>query len=265
MIKKIAIGLSILVVVVGVSGYYLFANLNSFVKGAIEKYGSLATQCKVTLDSVKIELTSGNGSLNGLSVDNPKGFSSNKAIYLGSISVMIDTSSVRGTGPIIIKQISIDKPQIAYELLNDGSSNMLTLQKNAKDFANSLQGKASSDNPTPKEVVKDNAPPRKIIISDLTIRNGQIAITQEMLRGKQLSTGLPEIHLTNIGKDSGGATAGQVVEQILSSITSEASQSALSTLAKEKLNGVLERVPSSSIGKGAVDEVGSHLKGLFGQ
>jgi hypothetical protein len=266
MIKKIVLGLAVLVVLIGAGGYYLFSNLDSYVKGAVEKYGSLATQSKVTLDSVKLELTTGDGSLNGLTVTNPQGFSSGKALYLGSIGVTLDTSSVRGTGPIIIKQVIIDKPQVAYELLNNGDSNLTAIQKNTQAFANSLQGKAaSSGNPASKDVVKDNAPPRKIIISDLVIRNGQVSVSQEMLQGKQLTTPLPDIHLTNIGKDSGGATAGQIAEQVLSSITSAASQSALATLAKNKISGILQQVPAASIGKGAVDQVGTQLKGVFGQ
>ncbi len=264
--KKIAIGLAVLVILLGAGGLYFYSSLDNIIKGVVEKYGSLATASKVTLDSVKLELTSGNGSLYGLTVTNPVGFSSNKALYLGLVSVTVDVASVRGNGPIVIREIIIDKPQVGYELLNDGTSNLSTIQKNTQTYANSLQANVagSKDKPSAQEVASGSQPPRKIIIDNLVIRNGQVSISQEMLQGKQLSTDLPEIHLTDIGKDRGGATAGQVAEQILGSITSAASQSALTTLAKEKLNGVLQAVPGASIGKGAIDQVGTQLKGLFG-
>ena len=83
MIKKILIGVVVLLVIVAAAIYFLFSNLDSIVKAMIEKYGTEAAQSDVRVDSVKISLTTGEASLGGLSVANPKGFSSAKALYLG--------------------------------------------------------------------------------------------------------------------------------------------------------------------------------------
>jgi hypothetical protein len=267
MIKKIAIGFFGLIVLLGIGGYLLYSNLDYIIKIKIEKYASAATQTNVALDSVKLALTTGDGNLSGLSVSNPKGFSSAKAFYLGSIDVKLDTSTLRGNGPIVIREMIIDKPQVTYELLNNGDSNLQAIQNNTQTYANSFQGKTNeSTKPTePAADTNGKKEGRKIIISDLIIRNGQVAISQEMLQGKQLSTGLPEIHLTNIGKASGGATAGQIAEQVFGAITSAAAQSSIAELAKEKITGVLQQVPAASIGKAAIGAVGTQLKGIFGQ
>jgi uncharacterized membrane protein len=80
MLKKIAIGIVVLLVIIAGAVYFLLSNLDSIVKAAIEKYGTAATQATVKLDSVKISLTSGEGRLNGLSVGNPKGFATPQAL-----------------------------------------------------------------------------------------------------------------------------------------------------------------------------------------
>ncbi len=268
MIKKLATLLIILIVLVGGAGYYLFANLDGLIKTTIEKYGSAAVQSDVRLDSVKLTLASGEGMLNGFSVGNPKGFSTPKAFYLGNIAIKLDTNSVKGNGPIVISDITIDKPQVTYELLNTGDSNLQAIQRNTQAFAASFKKGASSapanDNNDEGEK-KESGQGRKIIISNLMIKNGQIAISQEMLKGKQLRAALPEIHLTNIGKASGGATAAEVAQQIFGAISNAAAQASVTELAKNKLGGLINAVPTGAIGGAAVDAVGNQLKGVFGQ
>lgn len=267
--KKLGIAVVVLIVVVGAGGWFLFANLDHIVKVTIEKYASAATQTKVTLDGVTLQLTSGNGTLSGLSVGNPAGFSAAKAFYLGSIGVKLDTSTIKGTGPIVISSMDIEKPQVTYELLNSGTSNLQTIQKNTQAYANSFQGKKTSARTSPAATSTadpDKAQPgRKLIIRDLVIRNGNVAISQELLKGQNLSTGLPEIHMTNIGQSSGGATAAEVAQQVFSAIANSAAQASVTELAKQKLSGALKAVPVGAIGGAAADTIGNGVKGLLGQ
>ncbi len=269
MMKKIALGLVVLIVLIAGGGYYLFLNLDHLIKVNVEKYASAATQAKVSLDSAHLALSSGEGTLSGLSVGNPKGFSSPKALYLGKIDVKLDTGTIRGNGPIVISDVVIEKPEVTYELLNDGSSNLQAIQNNAQAYAKAIQQGA---NPPPKNVgaaPKATAPGgaegRKIIIKSLTIKSGHVAISQEMLQGRELGTGLPEIHLSDIGKASGGATAAQVAQQIFSAIIAAASKASITELAKDKIGGLIKAVPAGSILGGASDAVGNQLKGVFGQ
>jgi hypothetical protein len=264
MLKKIAIGIVVLLVIIAGAAYFLFSNLDSIIKAAIEKYGTAATQTEVKLDSVKIGLTSGEGALNGLSVANPKGFASAKALYLGLVSIKLDTSSITGGGPIVIREIVIEKPQVTYELANDGGSNLQTIQKNTVAYAgvsgsggNAGGGTAGSGGGA-GSASNTSAQERKVIINDLYIRDGQIGISQALLQGKTFSAGLPTIHLTNIGKDKGGASPAQVAEQVLGSITSTASKVATAELTKQlgSVKGL-----TGGAGSGASDQ----LKGLLGR
>jgi hypothetical protein len=246
MLKKIGIGVVVLLIIIAGVGYYLFSNLDSYIKAAIEKYGSQATQASVTLDSVVVSLTSGEGGLVGLSVGNPKGFATPHAITVGAITLKIDTSTVTGSGPIVIKEIDVDKPQVTYEIGNSGGSNLDAIQKNTEAFAGSS---GSSSAPT-----TGGGQERKLIINDLYVRDGQIGVSATVLQGKAVNAPLPTIHLTDIGKASNGATAAQVANQVLGAITSEAAKVGSSALTSSLTSGVT----------GAGSNATGALKGLFG-
>ena len=108
---KKAIFAVILILVIFIAGalYYVLTNLDSLVKGAIEKYGSQVTQTAVRVDSVKITLTEGAGAINGLTIANPQGFDAAHAFSLAQISTKIDPQNVTGD-PIIIDDITIRAP-----------------------------------------------------------------------------------------------------------------------------------------------------------
>jgi len=265
MLKKIAIGVVILLVIIAGGVYFLFSNLDSIIKAAIEKYGTAATQADVKLDSVKLSITSGEGSLNGLTVGNPKGFSAPKAIYMGTISVKLDTSSVTGNGPIVIREIVIEKPQVTYEATNTGDSNLQTIQRNTMAYAGASgtggsAGSAGSGGSasTSSTGGGNSSQERKVIINDLYVRNGQIGISHALLAGKTLAADLPTIHLSNIGKDKGGASPAEVAQQVLGSITASASKVASADLTKQL--GTLK----DSLGGGA-GNIPGQVKGLLGR
>lgn len=108
--KKVLIGLVVLVVVVAVGVFVFLGNLNDIVRAAVEKVGSDMTQTNVVLDEVDIELTSGKGALRGFRVTNPKGFSDDDAFKFDEVSVAIDLSSVR-SDPVVIKEVIIKAPR----------------------------------------------------------------------------------------------------------------------------------------------------------
>ncbi|HUN52202.1 MAG TPA: hypothetical protein VMU42_13850 [Candidatus Sulfotelmatobacter sp.] len=256
MLKKIGIGLVVLIVLVAVGAYFLFSNIDSIIKAAIEKYGTAATQAEVTLDKVNLSLTTGEGGLIGLKVGNPKGFATPDAIVCGTIDVKLDTNSVTGSGPVLIHEITIDKPAVTYERTDSGS-NIDTIQQNTAAYAGG-GGKASS-----------GGGGRKVIIENLYVRDGVIGISYSLLHGKTLTAPLPTIHLTNIGKNSGGATPAEVAEQVLGAVGSAASKVSVATLEKQfgSLKGLVGDqvkgvVPSGSSG---VPNVGGSVKSLLGK
>ena len=151
--KKILIGLAVVVLLAVVGGYFMFSNLGSIIKAAIEDYGSDATQATVSLDSVDLDIISGKAGLNGFIVGNPNGFATESAFKLGSIALQIDPASIN-SDTILIKSVMITNPKVTYELF-EGNANVDAIQKNVDTYAKKFGagGSPSSSGGEEKKVI----------------------------------------------------------------------------------------------------------------
>lgn len=254
--KKIIIGVVAVIVVIAAILFFVIGSLDSIVEAAIEEVGTKTTKTEVQVDGVSINLGDAQGALMGLTVANPQGFSSNKAISLGQIKLKLDAKSLT-SDTIVVKEILIEKPAVNYEFGKGGSgSNFDVIKKNVASAGASDSSKSA-----------DNAGP-KLIIEHLYINDGKIAVTSELTKDKPLSASLPKIHLKDIGKKSGGASAEEVAQQVLSSLTkgvgSAVGKLDLSKLKDvgatmtEKTSGTTEKVKEGLGGAG--DKLKSLLK-----
>ena len=112
----ILIAVSLLVIGVLGGAYYLFTNLDSIVKSAIESYGSEALATKVTVGGVSISLSNGQGTITNLRVAEPRGFGDGDAISFGEISVGIDAQSLVNQKPIVIDLVRVMDPSVEFEM-----------------------------------------------------------------------------------------------------------------------------------------------------
>lgn len=284
MFKKIAIGLGVIVVVIAVGIYYAASNADKMVKTAIESNGSRVTQVAVALDAVDLSLQEMKAGLRGLTVANPPGFKTARAVSLGEISVDIGDISRE---MIVIDEIMVRAPEITYEI-GSGGSNIATIQENVDNFMKVAQGGGSAGESAGSSSSGGESAGPKVVISNLYIQDGKVNVSASLMQGKTLTTPLPNIHLTDIGKDSGGATPAEVVDQVIAAITkhsgSAASSLDLSQLGLSDISGkaaemgkaagdaakkAMEDAAGSAGGAGdaakkAVDDAASGLKGLFG-
>lgn len=237
---KILAGLAVVLLIVIVVGVL---NLDKGIKAVVETVGPELTKSSVTLSDVDLSLTSGEGSLFGLVVGNPAGFKTKNAFSLGEISLAIDPASIT-TDTIIINSIRIIAPEITYESLK-GGTNLDQLQKNVEQALGASSGGAATETKGSDE----EAAAKKLIIRDLTITGGKISYSNALLGNKSISLPLPPLHLTGIGEKSGGASAGEVVNQVLGAINKSAASAVANSGAlkdtaeqvkksvKEKLSG----------------------------
>ena len=264
--KKILIGVGVLGVIIIGAVAVLFSNLNGIIKDTVETIGKDATQATVSLDDVDISISSGSGSLSGLSIGNPSGFKTPSAFELGGISVKIDTDSLGGD-VITIKEIVIANPMVTYELAGT-DSNIDAIKKNVDAYASKFtsSGASSSD---------DSGGGTKLVIENLYIRGGKVGVSAGFLDGKTLETDLPDIHLKDIGKESNGASPAEVAKQVIDSMTkgvgSAVGSLGLDKMMKSATEEATKAVKSLTEGaggltKGATDgleSVGGKLKGLL--
>lgn len=258
-VKKVLIGIAVLVVVIGVGVYWFLGNLDSIIKTAIETYGSEITKTQVTLDKVEVSPTSGAGSMSGLTMGNPEGFKSDHAFKLGQISVNLDTGSIGGD-TIVIKEVVIAAPSVTYEIGSAGS-NIDAIQKNVEAYTGGAGGSSGGGG---------EEGGTKLVIENLYIRDGQVNVSATALGGKSLGAPLSTIHLKDIGKDSGGASPGEVADKIIKAVSSGATQ-AVGTLNLDKILGGAGGVAKDAMEKGkgmleqGKDSVGGTLNKLLGK
>jgi hypothetical protein len=241
-------GIAAAVVVVAIIGgvVFLASNLDGLVKKAIETAGSEVAGVKVTVGDVKISLTEGKASISGLSVANPAGFSTPTAFTLGQISVAIDTGSVTGN-PVVIKDVSVAKPEVTYEMAGSGS-NIDAIQKNVAAKTGGGDKKAA-DKPA------KGGDEKKLIIDRLAVSGGTVTLATAV-PGVKGSAPLADIVLTGIGRKSGGATGGEIAAQLLDAITKSALKSAQSLSIGNVGDALKKAVPG---------DAGGALKGIMGK
>jgi len=201
---------------------FVFTGLGHAIKAVVEGVGSRATGTTVTLKSADVSLSNGDGRLTGLVVGNPKGYGTPSAFELGDIHVTLDTSTVM-SDTIVLKEVVIDAPVVTYEL-GPGGSNVGVIQANVDAFTKGFGGgssdekKPSSDEKKPASAPADKSG-KKFVIEDLYIKSGNIGCSASFLGGKKVCATLAEIHLHNLGKAEGGATSGEIAQEVLGALT----------------------------------------------
>ena len=277
MLKKLLIGTGVLAIVAAGGLYLLASNIDSIVKTAVEEGGSRVTGVQVRLDKSNIDLTNQRGALMGLSVANPDGFKTPYAFNFGAIGLELGQGSTRSL--LVIDKIVIDKPEITYEIGKAGS-NVDAIQQNVDRFTSIASGSDEKSSGEKSSGEKSSATPSdggiKMIINDLYIRGGKINVSASLMQGKTITTNLPEIHLKDIGKKSGGADAGQVAELLIDAISKHAG-GAVGALDLSKIGikdiGTIGKTATDTlkkVGTGGADaiesgikDVGKALDGLF--
>jgi hypothetical protein len=238
--RKVLIIFAALAVVFFAALAVLWTNIDRIVKAAIEKYGSEVTRTEVRVSSVSIRLTAGEGAISGLTVANPRGFSSSRVFSLGTISARIDTSTV-ASGPVVIDEVRISAPQVVYEMNASGDTNIGALKKN---IAQSTAG------PPTKGTKKGTSAGTKarVFIRKLVIENGRIDVRIAAFGDRPSTVTLRRIELRDIGKH-GGATPGQVAEQVLTALVEQVSADVARSGAERYVEKSIDRAVKKLFGK----------------
>lgn len=176
--------------------WWLLFSLDGLVKQAIERWGPEITGVPVKVASVRIEVAEGRGVIRGLVVGNPKGFQAPQALSLSEMRLTLDPASV-AKDVVVIRELVLAAPEVAYER-GQGSDNMTVIQRNVDAWVAKVAG-------APKQGA---GPGKKFIIESLRIQGGKARL------GTTLSLPMPDLHLRDVGKKTGGASAGEVVKQV---------------------------------------------------
>jgi uncharacterized protein involved in outer membrane biogenesis len=236
-----AVGLLIVIVAIAV---YLYNSIDSIVESAIEKHGSRVLGTKVSVGSVDISLKSGRGTIRGVSVDNPDGFSSGEMFKLGEITVDIDVKSLN-RDPITIDEVTIAAPEVHVEMNEQAQTNVSIV----KSAADKYQSASRS-----QEKKQDGGFEKRFIIEKFVFEEGTVDVDATAMGVEAVDLELPAVRLNNVGGPNGdtpdgigktvsraflGAVTNVVTSEVKKRATDKAKQEATDA-AKKKLGELLE-------------------------
>jgi len=256
--KKVFIGLGILVVVLGILLWRVYANLDKIVARVIEDVGTEVTQTAVRVGGVELDLLNGKAGLSQLSVANPAGFSSPEIFSLELVSVAIDVNSV-SSNPIIIDEIVVKQPRVAYEMNQQGISNLDVLKKNVESYSSSRPAGTGPATEQQEPAAGPEDEETRLIIRKLSFEGGELNASSALRPDKPVKARLPAFTMSNIGQSSGGATSSQIAKEVLNRLVRQAGDAATKA-GMDKLADELQDRAKDKLG----DKVGGALKGLLG-
>ncbi|NGP87067.1 DUF748 domain-containing protein [Fodinibius halophilus] len=205
-----------LIIVVTIGAVILSLSVDSIVRSNIESTTSEMLETTVKVDDVAISILNGEGSIEGITIYNPEGFSENPAVKLQQISLTVDPYSLL-SDTVIVKEVRIKEPELYFEQKVKGS-NLNTLSSKLKE------GSSSGT---------------RAVIDYLLVEDGRVTLTTEIGGEKSVEGTFSKIEIEGIGRD-GNNTMEQVLSQILKPILEEAAQEAIRQGVKDKARDAVE-------------------------
>lgn len=241
LIKLLVVLLLLGVIAVVALGFFL----GPIVKKAVNTVGPKITGTPVELADAKIMAFSGKGTLAGLFVGNPEGWTGDKAFYLGTIRADLDPTSLLGD-PLVVNEVFIDSPEFVYERRLLGGSNIDALLKQ-------IETNTGGGTQTPSADDESAGEPRKFIVKSFRLQNASMSL---IAAGKTLSVPLPPLTLTDLGVAEGGLTADQLATAVLKQVLAQmgvAAAEALKDMGGAAIEGGGQGVKDAA--KGALDKL----------
>ena len=249
-----------ILVIVGLT--VLYFSLGSIIRTGVETMAPKVTKTSVTLEDFDFSLFSGKIDIKGVTVGNPEGFKTPSAFKLDRVRVVVAPGSLL-SDRIVVREIYIDGPQITYELSLSGS-NIGRLKENVEAFAGMADGAPAEPAEAEPESGEDEGPGKKVQIDDFLLKNGKVSLSATVMGGKALTVPLPEVHLTDIGKESGGKSMGEIVSEIFAAVASSITEVASGAGDLLKTGGEALQDSAGKAGETVKEGASNVLKGVKG-
>lgn len=266
-IKIILGSIALLAVLLAVAILVVGTHLGGLVKAGMETVGPKVTQTTLTVENVNLSLFAGSVGVQGLVLGNPEGYKSLTSISVSNAAISLAPGSVL-SDKIVIHSIEVRAPEITFEGNPLGANNLTKIMANVKSLTGPAdQASTNASAPSPAGQAK---PAKKLEVDDFLITGAKVHANLTGLVNKEITLPLPDIHLTDLGKGSGGITAADLTAKVLSEVTTAmitALTQAVGNLgkdlthaARDVADGVLQNSNKTVIG----DKVNQLKKGLGG-
>ncbi len=256
--------------------YFCLPSVESIIKRVVHQYGSQIIGTDVSIGGIDLELSKGIGVVKDIKIANPKGYQAPNLFYLKELGVEIDISSLT-SDTIIIDNITINNPEITYEMKTLTQSNISDILNNIEKNTATDEAAQSKDNSS--KSAKDDGSSKKVIIKQLTVSDGKVAaIVGAASLKAPINISLPTIKMNNIGQDKNGATPVETISKVITKIMQTVSQTVVSANLSELKDASVKQVKAVAdnlkAGSENIQEQGkaalgsaknavSNLKGMF--
>jgi uncharacterized protein involved in outer membrane biogenesis len=270
LLKKILWGSAIVLLILVIAGIIVVGVfLDGIVKKGVETAGPQIAKVSVELDEVHLSLLTGSAKIKGLVVGNPEGYKTPQAISVGLVAIGVNPLSVL-SDKIVVRSVRVEAPEISFEGSPFGKNNLGQIMDNINAIAKS-GGPAATNAPAQA----GKKPAKKIEVDDFLITGTKVHVSftgmssKEMMlvnltgiSGKEMTLPLPDIHLTDLGKDSDGITATDLTRRMLGAITSATLKVVISTVTD--IGKGAENVGKDDAGKAVGRGMNKITKGIGG-
>ncbi len=238
--KKGLIVFAVLIALVAGAAWYFLSGAGELIRTQIEQQGSKYLGTTVTVARVDLALSDGRISIVDLDVANPKGFNSADAFSLDTIT--LDIGEVTSE-PYVIQEVSLNAPEILYEMDADGNGNLLALKDN---IMAQLPKTDASPEPQPEGGANPLVIIEKVVVSDVRLKlDFEKVSTGDLQMEKSYEVTLPTFNAGSIGKpngipadQAGTAVVNAMLDNVIAAAKKEAKQrlkDEAKKLAEEKL------------------------------
>ncbi len=248
-LRPLLIGVVGLFILVGIAALISGSVLGTAVTSGVNTLGPKLTGTTVTLEKSFISVLNGQGSLTGLTIGNPDGWSDRDLAKLGKVHVDIAPMSLLGE-TLVIEEVVIEAPEFSYET-KLVTSNVKELLKQVEQ-ALGASGKDSGEAPPAEETAESTQ--RLINLQRFVLRDGKVTIGAGL---SAVTVPLPDLELNDLGTPEKGLTGREIALAVTREITADIVVAA---------TGALKTMGTTSGASAAdgVKKVGESIKGLFG-
>lgn len=219
-LKPVFQTLFVVVIIVAVGALILSLSIDRIVKSNIEASLTELLQTAVEVENVSISMLDGSGTIKGIILHNPEGFSNKPAVSLQKISLKMNVPSLLAD-TVIINEILIRQPELYFEQRASGN--------NFDALTEKMRNSSSSGS--------------SVIVEYLLVEEGQVTLTADMGEEQSVEAMFSRIELKGIGRKGNNSleqALRQILEPILKKALRETATEGLLDQAKEALQDIFE-------------------------
>ena len=285
----------------GLAAVVMLLALDGIVQRALQRRGSELFGTAVRIDALHIALWDGRGTVRGVHIANPPGFTAPDALRLDAVTVEVDLLTLLSS-PTIVRAVHLEGPQVFFEVDAHGTSNIDVIRHHverppgqppaaaarpavtqgsappaaaaaaddqAAGGAAEARHSATTAGPSPGSATPPAAQGRggggrRYIVLLLTLHDGHVQLDARAVGGPLRSESLAGFELSGLGADRpGGATPRQIVRTVATAIARDVAVSAAATQLEQWLGKDVGGAIGDVLKKGGAGAIGKGLDGVL--